>query len=210
MNHTISCRLAAILCACMLAACSDKHAEQSAAASASLAASAPTKPAAVAPAPAPAPTTTEYVKHAELDCDNRKIVLDATCSNLYSPELMVCSRQSLTVLDNANGEEIGKREFRPSKHDGDTRAVVEEKIGALSCTRSTSGERYIVAEMFNGGNCEQCEWNEVYDWQGKLVGSSRDRSKRSKLVADLVSTSRNAEHVIGRSELEHFYSVGKQ
>ena len=100
--------------------------------------------------------------------------------------------------------------FAHPKHDGDTRAVVEEKIAALTCTRSTSGERHIVTEMFNGGDCEQCEWNEVYDWQGKLVGSSRDRSKPNKLVANLVSTSRNTEHVIGRSELAHFYSVGKQ
>ena len=107
MNHTISCRLAAFLRACAQAACSDKHAAQSEAASASLAASAPARPAAVAPAPASAPTATEYVKHAELDCDNRKIVLDAACSNLYCPELMVCSHQSLTVLDSANGEEIG-------------------------------------------------------------------------------------------------------
>jgi hypothetical protein len=206
MNHTIPCRLAALLCACALAACSDKHAAQSVAASASLAASDPVKPAAVAPAPA----ATEYVKHTELDCDDRKIVLDATCSNPYGPELMVCSRQSLTVLDSANGKEIGKRDFDAKLHDGDTQAMVEEKIGSLTCMRSASGERYIVAEMFNGGNCEQCEWDEVYDWQGKPAGSSRDRSKPNKLVADLVSTSQNKEHVIGHSELEHFYSAGKQ
>jgi len=199
MNHTIPCRLAALLCACALAACSDKHAAQSVAASASLAASDPVKPAA-----------TEYVKHTELDCDDRKIVLDATCSNLYGPELMACSRQSLTVLDSANGKEIGKRDFDAKQHDGDTRAMVEEKIGSLVCMRSASGERYIVAGMFNGGNCEQCEWDEVYDWQGKLAGSTRDRSKPNKPVADLVSTAQNKEHVIGRSELEHFYSAGKQ
>ena len=206
MNHTIPCRLAALLCACALAACSDKNAAQSA--PASLAASDPVKPAAVAPASAPA--ATDHVKHTELDCDDRKIVLDATCSNLYGPELMACSRQSLTVLDSANGKEIGKRDFDAKQHDGDTQAMVEEKIGSLVCMRSASGERYIVAGMFNGGNCEQCEWDEVYDWQGKLAGSTRDRSKPNKLVADLVSTAQNKEHVIGRSELEHFYSAGKQ
>jgi len=204
MNRTISCRFAALLCACALAACSKKHVTQD------VAAAAPVKPAAVAPAPASAPATTDYVKHAKLDCEDRRIVLDATCSDLYGPEQMVCSRQWLTILDSANGEEIGRQDFAASKHDGDTRAMVEEKIGGLTCMRSASGERYIVAEMFNGGNCEQCEWDAVYDWQGKLVGSDRDRSKTKKLVADLVSASRNKAHIIRRSELEHFYSAGKQ
>jgi len=57
--------------------------------------------------------------------------------------------------------------------------MAEEKIGALTCTRSATGERYIVAEMFDGGHCEQCEWNEVYDWHGKLARSRRDRSSRT-------------------------------
>jgi hypothetical protein len=154
-------------------------------------------------------TASAFVKHAELDCEDRKIVLDATCSDLYGPELLACSRQSLTFLDSAGGKEIGHRQFDASRHDGDTHEMVEEKFGALTCTRAASGERYVVAEMFNGGNCEQCEWTDVYDWQGKLAGSNRDRSKPDKLVADLVSTAKNPGQRIWHSELEGFYSNTK-
>ena len=203
MNATLTRRLAAVLCACALAACSDKH-------------PAPPPPAASAPAPAPAAPATapaasapiDYAKHAVLDCDDRKVVLDATCSNVYGPALMACSRQSLAFQESTAGREVGKRDFAVVKGDGDMPAMVEEKIGALTCTRTPSGERYVVADMFNGGNCEQCEWHDVYDWQGKLVGS--DRGKTDQRVADIVAAAAAPGQAIGHDELEDFYTEGKQ
>lgn len=214
MNDLMTRRLAALLCASLLAACSDKHADPAPAASA---------PAAPAPAPAAAPAAApsapaaasadasapvEHAQHAELVCDDRKIVLDATCSNVYGPELMACTRQSLTFLDSASGREAGKREYTPVKGDGPP--MIEEKVGALTCTRTASGERYVVAEMFNGGNCEQCEWHDVYDWQGKLVGSDRDRAKTDKRVEGIVSAAAAPGQAFGHEELDNFYSEGKQ
>jgi hypothetical protein len=205
MNAILTRRLAAVLCACALAACSDKR---------------PPAPAAPAPAPAPAAPAAapvpaasapvDYAKHAVLDCEDRKIVLDATCSNVFGPELMACSRQSLTFQDNAAGREVGKRDFVVAKGQADDPPMVEEKIGALTCTRTASGERYVVADMFNGGNCEQCEWHDVYDWQGQLVGSDRDRGKTDKRVADIVSAATAPDRAFGHDELQDFYSEGKQ
>ena len=205
MNATLTRRLGAVLCACALAACSDKH-------------PAPPPPAAPAPAPVPAAPAAapaasapiDYARHAALDCDDRKIVLDATCSNVYGPELMACTRQSLTFLDSAAGREAGRRDFAAAQGEGDEPPMVEEKVGALTCTRTASGERYVVADMFNGGNCDACEWHDVYDWQGKLVGSDRDRAKTDKRVADIVSAAAAAGQAFGRDELENFYSEGKQ
>jgi hypothetical protein len=199
MNATLTRRLAALLCACALAACFEKH-------------PAPVPPAtSAAPASAPAASApVEYAKHAVLDCDDRKIVLDATCSNVYSPVLMACSRQSLAFQDSAAGREVGKRDFAVVKGDGDTPAMVEEKVGALTCTRSASGERYVVADMFNGGNCEQCEWHDVYDWEGKLVGSDRDRGKTDQRVADVVSAATATGQAFGHDELPDFYAEGKR
>jgi hypothetical protein len=213
MNDTVTSRstLAALLCACALAACSDKHAVTAASIPAAVAAP-PAAPAAAVPASAAASASapTEYAKHAELACDDRKIVLDATCSNVYGPELMACTRQSLTFLDSASGREAGKRDFAIAKGQADDPPMVEEKIGALTCTRAAPGDRYVVADMFNGGNCEQCEWHDVYDWQGKLVGSDRDRAKTDKRVADIVSAATAPEQAIGHDELDNFYAEGKQ
>jgi hypothetical protein len=64
--------------------------------------------------------------------------------------------------------------------------------------------------MFNGGNCEQCEWHDVGDWQGKLVGSDRDRGKTDKQVADIVAAATAPGQAFGHDELPDFYSEGKQ
>jgi hypothetical protein len=216
MNDILTRRLAALLCACALAACSDKHPAAAPAASAPPAPAPAAIPApgpataAAAPASAAASVPVEHAQHAELACDDRKIVLDATCSNVYGPELMACTRQSLTFLDSASGRETGKRDYTVAKGDGDGPPMIDEKVGALTCTHTASGERYVVADMFNGGNCEQCEWHEVYDWQGKLVGSDRDRGKTDKRVADIVSAATAPEQAIGHVGLENFYAEGKQ
>ena len=98
----------------------------------------------------------------------------------------------------------GSRQFTPQPAvDGDP-PLVEEKIGALSCERSSTGARYIVANMFNGGNCEECEWQEVYDWDGKLVASNRDRKKPDPLFKELAGDT--AERVIGKKDLDGFYA----
>lgn len=205
MNITMT-RLAALLCACTLAACSDKHPAQDARAAAAPAASAA---AASAPAAASASASADHAKHAELACDDRRIVLDATCNTQYGPELMACTRQSLTFLDNAAGREVGRRDYAPAKGSGDDAPTIEEKVGALTCTQTASGERYVVADMFNGGNCEQCEWHDVYDWQGKLVGSDRDRGKTDRRVTDIVSAAGTPGRAIGHDALDNFYSAGK-
>jgi len=211
-------RLAALLCACALAACSEKHDAPAASAPAPAAAAA-AAPAASAPAAAPAAASAaasaapvEHAQHAELVCEDRKIVLDATCSNVYGPTLMACTRQSLAFLDNASGAETAKRVFEPVKGDGSEPPMIEEKVGALICTRTASGERYVVADMFNGGNCEACEWHDVYDWQGKLVGTDRDRAKTDKRVEGIVSAAlaKDGNGNFGRNELEDFYTEGKQ
>lgn len=159
-----------------------------------------------APAPAQAPSApaAAQVKNATLDCDDRTIVLEATCSALNSPSMLDCTKQSLTVMERPGGAVRGARAFTPQPAvDGDP-PLVEEKIGALSCERASTAARYIVANMFNGGNCEECEWQEVYDWDGKLVASNRDRKNPAPLFKELAGDAR--ERVIGKKELDGFYA----
>ena len=200
MNHAISRRLLALLLVSALAACDKK--EVPAVAPASVAA-----PAAVAPTPvetAPAPVAASHVKQATLDCDDRTIVLEASCSALNGPGMLACTSQSLTVKEGPAGTAKGTRQFTPQPAvDGDP-PLVEEKIAALSCERSSTAARYIVADMFNGGNCEECEWQDVYDWDGKLVASNRDRKNPDPLFKTLGGDA--AERVIGKKELDGFYA----
>jgi len=198
MNHLISRSLLGLFLVSALAACDKKEV-------------APAAPATVAaPIASPAPADTApvaargQVKRATLDCDDRTIALAATCSPLNGAGLLACTEQSLTVTERPGGAVKGARQFTPQPAvDGDP-PLVEEKIGALSCERSSTAKRYIVADMFNGGNCEECEWQEVYDWDGKLVASNRDRKKPDPLFKELAGGA--SERVIGKKDLDGLYA----
>lgn len=166
------------------------------------------------PAPAAAPgdaapaALTSEVKKAALDCDDRTIVLEATCNPLNGPGILACTKQSLTVLERPGGTVKAARQFAAQPAvDGDP-PLVEEKIGTLSCERTKTATRYIVANMFNGGNCEECEWQEMYDWNGKLVASNRDRKNPDPLFKELDGDAK--ERVIGKKELDGFYATQPQ
>lgn len=143
-----------------------------------------------------------------LDCDDRSIIVEATCSPLNGPRMLACTAQSLTVSSHPGGEVKSVRRFMPQPGaDGDP-PLVEEKVGTLSCLRTEANERYIVASMYNGGNCEQCEWHEAYDWTGRLVASDRDRNKTNAVLGELLTdSSRHGSSVIAKKELVGFYSA---
>jgi hypothetical protein len=222
MIQVISHRLPGVLLLSALAACSGKKDVPPSALAAQ-----PQTQAAPAPATPPAPamqaeapasaaagsasTNAAILKKAALDCDDRSIVLDATCSDVYGPTLLACSKQSLAIMDLSSHAVKNVRDFKAEPGTDDDPPTVDGKVGALSCTRSQAGERYIVAEMFNGGNCEECEWHELYDWDGKLIGSDRDRNKRNALLEELTGDMRQRpDGVIARDELKGFYSANPQ
>lgn len=208
MNPALFHRLTGALLLAALAACSPKKDDTPAAPAARSAAPAPAPAAAAPAASSPAPA---IPRKATLDCDDRTIVLEATCRNLYGPGLLSCSSQSLAFDERPGGASKSIRRFEAHPGGKDDPATVEEKIGALTCVKSPSGERHVVAEMFNGGNCPECEWVEVYDWDGKLVASDRDKSKPDALADSLSSAiDKGSDAVIGRTELDGFYRAPAQ
>lgn len=214
MNHATPHPLLGMLLLCALAACSGKK-EAPAQAPTAQAVVAPATPAVTGAQPEPAAPAASapppaIVKKATLDCDDRTIVLEATCSKLYGAGPLACSAQSLAV-GARGGATPAVHTFAPQPpSDGDP-ALVEEKIGTLSCVKSDKGERYLVASMYNGGNCPECEWHEAYDWNGKLVASDRDRAKPSALLDGLLVTEqRGGDGVIGKKELDGFYTAPSQ
>jgi hypothetical protein len=212
--HRLSALLPALLLLATLAACSGKKE------AAAPVAAAPAATQAAAPAPAPATTTPAadapdaapkvYAKKDTFDCDDRTVILEATCNDAYGPHLLMCTQQTLTVKDHASGAVKATREFVPVPAKDSQPAAVDEKIGAIACVRASSGERHIVTEMFNGGNCEQCEW---FDWDGTLRGTSRDRGKPNAVLEDLIGvlydkSGTKADRLIGKKDIDGFYSAG--
>ncbi|MFL6657472.1 MAG: hypothetical protein ACJ8GW_05330 [Massilia sp.] len=203
-----ACLTLCILVAASLQACSDKPAPG---AIAQVPVVAPASVSASASAVAAAQASL-IPKVATVACDEREVVVEASCMDLYGPRALACTRQSLAVRDAATGKQFGVHEFVPKKGEGDEPAIVEEKIGSLTCVRTASEKRYIVAHMSNGGNCEQCEWREVYSWDGALLGSTRSKKPGVKAVDEALQAidEKDVDRVFGEQELSGFYSAEKQ
>ena len=153
----------------------------------------------VAAAPAVAKSET-------LQCQDRSIVLEASCFALISPLRLSCGSQRLTVSD-ASGKVLKVREFASMKVQGGA-SVVPEQFGEIACVTTKGGGKYIVADMDNGGNCDECEWSEVYDWNGAPLGSNRDKQSKTPVVKEALEAAvgKNGGRVIAKTDLPGFYS----
>lgn len=165
--------------------------------SAALAASLVTSFAAAAPA---------LAKSETLQCQDRTIVLEASCFELISPRRLSCASQRLTVSD-ASGKVLKVREFATMKVQGGA-SVVPEQFGEIACVATRGGGKFIVADMDNGGNCDDCEWSEVFDWNGAAVGSNRDKQLKTPVVKEALEAAvgKNGGRVIAKTDLPGFYS----
>lgn len=131
---------------------------------------------------------------ATLQCEDRKIVLEASCMSVDGERLLSCTRQSLSVIDSGSGKKLNTRDFPTAKADAGGLALVEDTFGEVSCVTTASSERFIVATMDNGGNCDECEWTEVYSWDGKLLGADRAGQTRPEAIAAAVKAAHDQKN----------------
>jgi hypothetical protein len=195
---------AALLALSTLQACSDKTVSAPPAAVVVPVAA----PAPEAPKTASAKKLKPLPKAATMQCADRTIVLEASCLDLAGPEMLQCTRQTLVVSDAASGKVLNTRTFAAVAGEGAEPATVEEKVGEMTCVTTKTGAKYIVTNMFNGGNCEECEWNEVYGWDGAFLGSDRDKKKKVQVVDDAVAAiaEKDVDRVTGVNDVAGFYS----
>ncbi len=208
MNKNALFWAASLLALSALSGCSEKTVNAPAAAVLGpVPVAAPAPVAVEAEKPASPPKT--FLKSATMECPERNVVLEASCVDLYGPGMLQCTSQNLTVMDAATGAKLGTRAFVATKGEDDAGpATVEEKIDEMSCVTTEAGEKYIVTNISNGGNCEQCEWREVYGWDGVLKGSTRDK-KRNVQVKDALYALDEPEvdRMKGTLMLDSFYSA---
>jgi hypothetical protein len=153
-----------------------------------------------------APLAPILQRSAALQCEGRKVELQADCFS-YIDEVLACTRQKLSFSD-ASGKKLNVRAYKAApKEEGDDYPIVEEKVSALTCVETGAKEKFVVATMRTGGNCKSCEWHDVYTVDGVLAGSDRDRKKKDKIVTDAVDSvyDKKAKRVLGKNVLIDFY-----
>lgn len=147
-------------------------------------------------------------RSASLQCADRKVTVEAACFP-YAGSIMACTRQAIRFFG-ADGKALGARVFESKPLKGADYPVVPEQFGELSCVETKDKDKLVVASMTNGGNCEQCEWHDVYSPDGTLLGSTRDRKKAVAAVDAAVGAlyDRKARHVLGKQPLTDLYQDG--
>jgi hypothetical protein len=147
-------------------------------------------------------------KTVTLQCLESRVDLRADCFP-YAGRMLACTRQTLSFTG-ADGKEAGSRVFKPGPlEEGDDYAVIEEKVGALMCVQTKDKQQLVVASMFNGGNCAQCEWIDVYALDGKLLGSTRDRKGRNAALSAGIEAvnDKQTKRIIEQTALRNFYQT---
>lgn len=144
-------------------------------------------------------------RSAALQCVDRKIELKATCYKETGYPGLSCTSQRLTIRDAASGRELGGQTYKPAPLEtGDAYPLVDEKISDVACAETPAGQNVIVVKASNGGNCAQCEWTDVYAWDGALLGSSRDKSRSAEVDDAVKAAFGKKAKKIGQAD---FYSV---
>ncbi|MEJ7806036.1 MAG: hypothetical protein WKG03_08990 [Telluria sp.] len=201
---------ASLLVLSLLQACSEKTVNAPAAEPVVVVPATPTSAAAMAVAvkSEPGKKLKPILKAATMECGDRKVVLEASCLDVSGPQLLHCTKQSLVISETVSGKVLNTRNYAPVKGDGTVPDIIDEKVGEMTCVTTKTGAKYIVTNMFNGGNCPTCEWNEAYGWDGVFAGSDRDKAKKIPAVDDAVAaiTEKDVDRVTGVNDMAGYYS----
>lgn len=147
-------------------------------------------------------------RSATMQCADRRITVEADCF-AFTPGTTMCTRQSIRFAG-PDGKALGERAFKSMPLKNADYPVVPEQIGELTCVETPDKKTFLVALMDTGGNCEDCEWNDVYSADGALVGSTRNGKEPGAAAASAIDAAYDArkKHVLGHQALTPFYRLG--
>lgn len=144
-------------------------------------------------------------KNISMQCADRKITVEAACFQ-YAGSIMACTRQSIRFIS-ADGKPLGARVFPAKPLKGADYPIIPEQFGELICVETKTKEKFVVATMDNGGNCDECEWNDVYSLDGTLVGSTLDKKRTNASLKAAIDAAydEHVKHVLNHRQLNRLY-----
>jgi hypothetical protein len=137
-----------------------------------------------------------------MQCAERKIELKGDCFKQDGIAGLSCTRQRLSISDAGTGQELASQTFKPMPlQSGDAYPMVAERLSDVTCIETPARERLIVIMMSKGGNCAQCEWQQLYTWDGKVLGSSLDARQDPAISAALKGAESKKARKLGQGDL---------
>lgn len=114
-----------------------------------------------------------YSKTAELLCNEIKISVKTSCSDDSSPVYPKCQSQTFAFINAKTSKVVPQRSEQATTVNVSGVKVIDGLAESWACLKGKY-RTYLVARYYNGGNCDECEWVEIYDLAGKhLTPNSR-------------------------------------
>ncbi len=140
-----------------------------------------------------------FTKRQVLLCSAANVEVITSC--VEPRETAFCSSQKVIFGGAPNAKVIEYTHHRPRYAD-------QSFIASASCTE-IDGKPYIVLGSTNFGNCDDCEWVDVYTIDGRYIGSTKGMTIDSKVpflalptqLSDALFGS-NRAHISNRMEID--------
>ena len=123
------------------------------------------------------PSQQPYTRTLELQCGSVKIRILTVCvDDSYLP-FPQCVRQELTFTLASTGQVVTKPTTakRVPVTDAQHRIIgqyLDSLVSAWACDKNTS-QSFLILRYSTGGNCDTCEWIEIYDLEGNMRATSK-------------------------------------
>lgn len=121
-----------------------------------------------------------YTKKAEMICGNAKVQLVTNCIDDTISAFPECTEQFFVFTDLKTGESISKSvSGRIKQVKNATGKPIRECLDALAtswaCVKGKA-RLHLIVGYYTGGNCDDCEWFEIYELNGKSLTDSRGKN----------------------------------
>jgi hypothetical protein len=115
-------------------------------------------------------TQAAYAKKSQLTCKDVNVVLTTNCVSENGRNVPDCQKQQFSFGNLKTGqirivEASGKLMIRDA---ATAKATIDGLASSWACIKGHA-DSYVVVGYYNGGNCEQCEWYEIYSKEGQAL-----------------------------------------
>lgn len=133
----------------------------------------------------------DYTLKTEFTCGHINVEVNTHC--IYEedlPPFCISDKQLIFLKTNGNVKQIvsssprykGEKNIFLDKEKVTGKEILQYLIATINCYKSKFDNRwYIEFVYYRGGNCEQCEYYELYNEKGQLIAINRERKIFNKL-----------------------------
>ena len=118
----------------------------------------------------------------EFACNDAKVTIVSVCDKESFGPFPFCTQQNITLSKQGKKIPIKADGKLTPEHDRNgkiTAHLLDAVVSGIACVKGKDKD-YILMSYYTGGNCEQCEWYNIYDLDGHRLagGSSRGAKKK--------------------------------